>query len=65
MSGRRIKQASLGATIYNIYSKISHQSSKSTSSKKRRTTRDIISTPPYSEFPATTSTFSGLAGKLM
>ena len=37
-----------------------NQSSKSTSSKKRRNKRDIISTPPYSEFPATTSTFSGL-----
>ena len=42
-------------------SKINRQSSKSTSSKKRRNKRDIISTPPYSEFPATTSTFSGLA----
>ncbi|MBR2725744.1 hypothetical protein IKE87_00525 [Candidatus Saccharibacteria bacterium] len=61
MSERRIKQASLGATIYNIYSKISHQSSKSTSSKKSRNKRDIISAPPYSEFPAATSTFSGLA----
>ena len=37
------------------------QSSKSTSSKKSRNKRDIISTPPYSEFPAATSTFSGLA----
>ena len=65
MSGRKIKQASLGATIYNIYSKISHQSSKSTSSKKSRNKRDIISTPPYSEFPATTSTFSGLVLMLL
>ena len=44
---------------------ILNQSSKSTSSKKRRNKRDIISTPPHREFPATTSTFSGLAGKLM
>ena len=42
-------------------SKNNRQSSKSTSSKKRRNKRDIISTPPYSEFPAITSTFSGLA----
>ena len=42
-------------------SKINRQSSKSTSSKKRRNKRDIISTPPHREFPAATSTFSGLA----
>ena len=37
-----------------------NQSSKSASSKKRRNERDIVSTPPHSEFPAITSTFSGL-----
>ena len=42
-----------------------NQSSKSTSSKKMRRKRDISPVQPYSEFPATTSTFSGLVGKLM
>ncbi|MBR2726118.1 hypothetical protein IKE87_02530, partial [Candidatus Saccharibacteria bacterium] len=42
-----------------------NQSSKSTSSKKMRRKRDISPVRPYSEFPATTSTFSGLGGKLM
>ena len=38
-----------------------NQSTKSASSKKRRNERDIVSTLPHSEFPAITSTFSGLA----
>ena len=42
-----------------------NQSSKSTSSKKMRRKRDISPVRPYSEFPAATSTFSGLVGKLM
>ena len=41
------------------------QSSKSTSSKKSRNKRDIISTPPHREFPAATSTFSGLVALLL
>ena len=66
MSGRNSKGKKIGlrTTIYNIYSKNNNrlaQSTKSASSKKRRNERDIVSTLPHSEFPAITSTFSGLA----
>ncbi|MBR2709643.1 InlB B-repeat-containing protein [Candidatus Saccharibacteria bacterium] len=55
---------SVKSSIYNIYSRAS-QASKSTSSKKMRTKRDIVSHPPYSEFPAATGTFTGLAVSLL
>ena len=42
-----------------------NQSSKSASSKKIRRERDISPGLPHSEFPAITSTFSGLAGAIL
>ena len=48
------------SSIYNTYSRAS-QASKSTSSKKTIRKRDISFGLPYSEFPAATGTFTGLA----